>query len=368
MSRTIWTLVALEARILLANRMAVAVIVFFLLAALHLRLNRDKFPAPAGEVCYVLYWEESDWMRALQASAARTRAEQGLAIEVLPADQLTGDDGVIRYPPGSCSIQIRPLEPGPDRQARYKIWHWHAGSDPGMLWPYAQWFWQTTRAHFRQSPEFIEETSPLAPELVVLGEQTRVRAVSTIAPDTLGVMLVALVLFFLACHLPLLSLSTAFEGRTIDSLASTPAGWTNVARAKRLFYGTLAVAVAAVVTLVTTPAQLASVLFWFAALASAVMFLGVAFTLGALTRSVASAGVSVIVYGVFASSLYATTLLFSADVRPYLSPEFAIWRLLEASSGSSDVAITRWNIVTLALWANLWHQVGAWAYRRRAKP
>ena len=163
-------------------------------------------------------------------------------------------------------------------------------------------------------------------------------------------------------------MAAGLEGRTLHSLATTPAGWRVVAWAKRLFYGILAVALAAIVTAVLHPAALAAPSFWAVLLIATPLYLGVAFAIATTTTSVASAGLGVTVYALLAGGLYAVSLAFTGStcesIPPHLSPESGLWRLLQDAWSPREPETNTWVIVTLVLWANVWHQCGASCYRR----
>ena len=164
-----------ELRLLLQNRVACVIVVAILATAGMSRFDENFADHDPRDTCYIVYWQEDDWVRRLQQAAQEVESPEGPHIRVVAVEQQIDAGGMIRYPPGSHSIQLRPHAPGPDGQERFLIWYWHDGDDASVLWPYAQWFWRVTREHFGPGIDWTERVSSLRPELVVPGmEEMRV--------------------------------------------------------------------------------------------------------------------------------------------------------------------------------------------------
>ncbi|HUG90908.1 MAG TPA: hypothetical protein VML55_08750 [Planctomycetaceae bacterium] len=357
----ICALVALEARALLRNRTACGVLVLAVLAAASWRLGRDRLAAADGETCYVVYWELDGWVRRLEAAAREN--PDGLAIRVVHAGELADAAGTIRYPSRAHSIQLRPLR-GPAR--RWKVWFWHSGSDPAALWPYSQWFWRVTAGHFGDVA-FDGEVSPLRPEAVIAGRPLRLTLPEAGRSAVIEIALVWMVVFFAACHLAGQSLAEARVSRTIESLATTPAGWRGAELAKRLFYGGLAAVLAVAVTAILHPAALARGAYWLGLGTATLVCLGVAFVAGSWCRTVTSAGAAAVLYVCMAGVLFACAGGLSeaspADWAAAFSFEgrlLAAWRTVWTGQGEPGAV----GVCGLLGWAGVWQGLGAWSYRR----
>ena len=397
-SSYVWTLVRHEARVVRQNRMAGVLILFMLFAAAMLRFKDENQQALPRDVCYVLYWQEDDWVRRLQTAARTAQLQDGLTIEVVPACDLTGSDGIIRYPPGSHSIQLRPIEPsvkeldrssGPNRRVPYTntgripnkspeaavikpggwlVWYWYSGSDAAALFPYIQWFQRVTHEHFNDGMQWHVRASAMRPELVAFDKKTHVAVDSLMNPERVCVALVWLTLFFVGCHLSKLSLAQALSQRTIHSLAVTAAGWTGIAMAIRIFYGVFAVALAASMVAILKPELLLTSLFWLTAVCATVIYLGVGMTIACWCGSVASAGLGTAVYLAVSAMLYAAAVRLPASFATiganYLSADAAIlacitdiWNPDESQGGPAVV-------MAMIIWSLLWQITGALSYRR----
>ncbi len=352
-------LVQHELRILWQNRMACVVLAMTLLTAIFLRIDRNRTPPAARDVCYILYWNDDDFVEELRKQVVDPEQTGGLKFEVLPAAALTGADGIIRYPPGSHSIQLR----SPERV----VWYWHSGSDPAAMWPHIEWFQQAAMRHFGRHAGWRVQTSPMKPELLVVGKQTRVTLESIREPEVMDAALVWLVIFFAACHLPKLSLAESIANRTLVSIVVTPAGWAGQARAIQFFYGLLALLSAIVIAAILRPSALASGTFWSATLFAIILYLGVAFTIGTWCRSVASASIGTMVYLTASGIVYALVIgaarIFDGTPATTLVPEAGLLESLQQSWGEGG-AIRPFTLAGLMCWAVIWSALGEISYRR----
>lgn len=362
----IWTLVRLEARVLCQNRMACVVILFILIAATMLRFQEANQHPSSQEVCYVLYWQEDDWIRRLQTAARAARKSGGLSIEVISVADLTGTDGVIRYPPKSHSIQLRPIEPTDDGRGGWLIWYWYSGTDAAAIFPYLQWFQQVTHEHFNDRLRWHERASPMHPQLALFGHQTHVAIDSFLKPDRIGVALIWLTIFFAGCHLSKLSLAQGLATKTIHSLAVTPAGWNGPVIAIGLFYGSIAVVLATAVAAIQCPEALTSFRFWITILCATLSYLGVGLTIASWCGSVASASVGTVVYFAFSGMMYAIACSLppsvASVVAPLASADAAI--LTSVMQFGFDTPHDGGVILAMVVWSAVWQLIGAQSYRR----
>jgi hypothetical protein len=351
-----------EFRVLRQNRTACFVLVMLLAVAGLLRANEGRADAGPRVRCYIVYWEESDWVQALRESAAR-QGPDGLAVEVAPVGRFTDDRGQIHYPPGAHSIQLRPQPPGPDGRPRWLIWYWYSGSDPGALWPYARWFWQVTRDHFGGGPAVEERVSPLTLTLAVPGGRSSALA----EPARLRFGLLWLGLFLTAGYLPLLSLSQDWERQTILSIALTRAGWRGLVLAKAAFALALALPVVVLLAGILRPGLLLILWFWLALLAGAAGYFGLALTVASLSRSVAAASAGLLAYGLASGGLvYASFQLEyaapAAAALRVLSLEWSLFAVLARLGEAADQPAAA--LAALVALAGLWVLLGGLCYRR----
>lgn len=353
-----FALVCHEARVLRQNRLACVVLAMLPLVALFLRIDRERTPPAAKGVCYVLYWAEDEFVRFLRREAADPKLNGDLKIEIQPAGALTGDDGMIRYPPGSHSIQLRT----PERV----VWYWHSGSDPAAMWPCIEWFQRAALRHFGSHGDWQVQTSSMRPEFVVLGKQTRITWDSIRNPDVMDPLLVWLGMFFAACHLPKLSLAESIAARTLLSIAVTPAGFPGAARAMLWFYGSVALGVTAATAAILRPDMLNQLTFWASCICSTVLYLGVAFAVGSACRSVASASIGTMVYLAASGLWYALVMGASRFVggvpATTLVPEAAFLELLQSVWNGQSGSII--SLASVACWAVFWSAIGEISYRR----
>ena len=391
------TLLALEARALRRNRMACTVLALALVAAISLRLGRDRIAALGSEQCYVVYWERDAWVTRLEA-AVRNDNPDALPVRVVHVAELADDDGTIRYPPGVHSIQLRPADssvgPGSDRELtwpvsvgghvdrssrpegsfleqpgderRWTVWFWHAGTDPAALWPYSQWFWSVTAEHFGGTVQFDSRVSPLRPEAAVAGRKLRLTPAAG-GPLWMEIGLVWMIVLFTACHLAAQSLAEERTSRTIESVVVTPAGWQGARLAKSLFYGGLAVCLGAVVAAVLHAAALRTAAFWIGLGTATLVSLGVGTLAGSRCRTVTAAGASTIVYVAFAGLVFVVAEQLSggtqAGLASTVSFEHGLLRLWR-TAWNADASATLAASTPLVVWACVWQVIGARAYHR----
>jgi hypothetical protein len=361
-------LVQHELRILLQNRMACVVILLTFATASFLRIDRNRQPTVPRDTCYVLYWQEEEFVEHLKRAARGAQTDRGLAIEVLPADNFSGEDGIIRYPPGSHSIQLRTREQSPGNQRDRVIIYWYSGADPAAMWPYIEWFQQAAFEHLDEGIGWEVQTKPLHQELVVLGRQTRMTLEAFRRPGPTDTALLWGLLFFSACHLPKLSLAESVAGKMIVSLAVTPAGIKGVVRAQGIFYGILTLGLSAGIAAILNPAALLNAAFWLTVACAVVLYLGVALVIGFWSRSVASASVGTIVY--FLASAVAYVILnrltgpsAGLSAASFIAEAGLIDALTHVWEGEK-IANSLPRLIGPAAWAVIWQVAGRISLRR----
>jgi hypothetical protein len=358
------TLLVHEGRILLTNRMACMVIVATIGAAAWLGLSGALERPFADDVCYVLYWRDDAWIDALRDAAPAPGDPLHSKIVVAPASRFDRN-GLIVYPAGAHSIQIRPLPDGANGEPAWLVWYWHSGSDPAVLWPYARWFWQVTREHFNDDARWQERVSSLQPWADSPVGESVGHWKTWFTPARLRGLLTWMALFFCTCHLPTLSLAQDRERQTIFSVALTSAGWVGAARARRSFYFLLGVTVAVLVGALTGPASALSPAFWTAIAVGAAAYLGLAFLMGSLCGSIASASVAVLAYMLVASAAFLLAEALGETPGFEFARGMSLERDLFVLIEGAGIPAAGWaETLGLPIVGVLFWSAGAWAYRR----
>ena len=138
--------------------------------------------------------------------------------------------------------------------------------------------------------------------------------------------------FFVGCCLSTLSLAASRSSRTLHSLVVTPVGWLGPLTAIHIFYGMLAIVLAALVAASLKPSLLLSAAFWLIAICASLIYLGVGITIGSWYVSVASVSLGTVVYLTASCSLYAAAHAlpppFGTLLPKYISPDAAIFTSL----------------------------------------
>jgi hypothetical protein len=356
-----------ELRVLCQNRMACLILLSLPTTVLVPRTWNPPRANPPRETCYIVYWKEDAFVRHLK-SALRHSAPDGPPIAIVPVSQLAGRDGLIEYPAGSHSIQLRPLDSSVDGPDRRLVWYWYSGGDAGRLWSSARWFWGQAREHYGAGGSWEERVSALEPgfNLPGLGER-RLRVDDWMTSRQLEIVLLWASLHFAACFLPTLSLAEARAGRVLDTLVLSPLGSAGVARAQRVFYGLLAAGLCVLLVLALEPLALLRPALWLAVLGGVSVYLGVAYVIASRSRSVGAASTAGLVYLILSGAAYGAVSLLPAPLGPRLAP----WSCAEAAIAGmlSDVFVTvrsptASSVLPLVFWAVLWQLAGRWCYRR----
>jgi len=313
---------------------------------------------PAAGTCYVVYWREDAWIQRLK-SELEQRAEDGPPIEIVPVDQFVDAEGLVRYPPGTHSIQVRSPE---DTRDHWVIWCWYSGSDPSVLDEPTAWFWEVTRDHFGDALPVEVKYSSLNPQIVPpldLADSW----LASFRQITLWSVALWLALVFCACYLPALSLGQQHESQAIISLATTPVGWSGAVLATMLFHGVISAIVAVLVAQRVQHgfALLPSVLL------ATIAYSGVGLSIGCCARSTASASGGVILYGLASGAIAAGAhFVWSplATVLRTFSVEVSLFEYLRESDSPGNLASMAGLLLSAILWQIL-ALLSCWMRRRR---
>jgi hypothetical protein len=352
----ILALIELQLRMLTSNRAACLVLVLVVAAA---ALAGRQKPSPHEGVCYVLYWREDPWVARLRAEVPPPD-RHGLRIAVRPVAEFADSRGLISYPNGTHSIQLRP----PDESRRqWLIWYWYSGSNPEVLSDAVAWFWKVTQDHFCSEAPLEVRVSPLKPSIRWI-DSVRM-PLDLLSQEWTKRLFVFVGLFFCGCYLPALSLAQQREHGTIASLIATPVGWQGLALAMGLFHVALTVlvvaAVIAMVDLDVVPAELG-----FAVFLGAVAYLGVGLTLGSWCGSVASASAALTLYLLISGSAVAVAHVlpghWTAPIARASLESNLLGALMNGAGGGWATIVCR-----LAIWASLMQLVGCRSIRLRCR-
>lgn len=348
------TLLRLQLRILVNNRPACLVLACLVAAPL---VPLPRSHTPAAGTCYVVYWHEDAWIHRLK-SELEQRADEGPPIEIVPVDRFVDQEGLLRYPPGTHSIQIRSPE---GTREHWVIWCWYSGSDPSVLDEPAAWFWEVTRDHFGDALPVEVRYSSLNPQIARPFDVAD-SWLASFRQISLWSIALWLALVFCACYLPALSLGQQHESQAIVSLATTPVGWSGAVSATMLFY---TVATILVATLVAQRVQYGLALLPLVLLAT-LAYLGIGLCIGCCTRSTASASGGVILYGLVSGAIVASSHFLWSPLATVLRA-FSVEANLFDSLRESDSKYKVVGMVGLLLSAILWQILAFLSCRMRRR-
>ena len=338
------TLLRHQLRLLAQNRSACFVLLLFTgLAACGMRSGE-----PASPVCYILYWQDDPWIERLKAELPTANAP--LAIEVVPVEKFVGDGGVIAYPSGAHSIQLRP--PTAERDY-WMIWFWYSGTRAEVLDPVADWFWSVTQQHFGDSTPMHVRVSSLRPKLQLL-EFAGTAARSFVNQAQWKGPVVWSAIFFCGCYLPTMALVQQREHRTIYSLVTTPVGWAGVALSTGVFYWSLTAIVS--LSLAAALGYRAGAGLGVTVLLATAVYIAIGFTMASWCNGPASASAGMLVYLALAGGL---ALITQSVLGVPASVELQVVQSLQGSPlGVASVCSS------LAAWALIWFLVARLSFGR----
>jgi hypothetical protein len=331
-----------QLRLLAQNRSACLILIMFVaLAGIASRIEQPQSP-----VCYILYWQHDSWVERLKSELPSL--DPSLAIEIVPAERFANAEGVIEYPPGAHSIQLRPPS---EQRDHWLIWFWYRGARAEVLNPVADWFWSVTQRHFGQHKPMHTRVSSLGTRLAILdfaGPTIRsfVDRGQWKGPVVWGALL------FCGCYLPAMALAQQREDRSIYTLVTTPVGWAGVGLATSGFYFALTTVVS--LSLAITLGCGAGV----GILLAAAVYVSVGFTLGCWCNTAASASAGMLVYLTLASGVAMIAQFVLGLQGTHASVELQVLQLLRESPVGLSL------IASLAAWVMFWFLVARLSFRR----
>lgn len=244
---------------------------------------QQSAPSAAPEASWIVYWEDSEWIRRLEQ-----RAPPELDITFVDASKLRS----FSYPPNTCVIEIRSLLLDEQRrQMRRHVQYRYPGSDPSVLFPVTRWFLSASLEHFGNVPQLFETIQPLAPPTESEDRRDALEEVSVadvLSPSLIGTVLLTTVLFFTACGLLVSLTAQERERGALRALLLTPATYFEFVLAKFVVHGGLALGTCALVMAALQPAVLGSVLFWGTVFASTCGYFAVGLLIASFARNQAA--------------------------------------------------------------------------------
>lgn len=341
------TLLRHQLRLLAQNRSACLVLLMLAVLAVF----AQRIEQPRRPVCYILYWQEDAWIKQLKDQLPPPA--QRLGIEVASAQRFTNEHGMIEYPSGAHSIQLRP----PTRDRDYwVIWFWYSGARADVLNPVADWFWSATQAHLDDSRRMHVRVSSLRPRSAVF-DIVPPAVQSCFAGGQWKGLIVWVAVFFCGCYLPAMALAQQRENRTLYSLVSTPVGWAGVGLSTSTFYFALTVVVSLSVAIAL--GYQADLGLWATILLASAIYVAIGLTLGCWCDGAASASAGMLVYLVLAGG-FALMARTATGLPPWVtSVELGVTQTLHQPAGGEVNA--PW---ALAMWLPCWLLAARQSFRR----
>lgn len=198
----------------------------------------------------------------------------------------------------------------------------YLGSDPNILNPFWDWFspalastWGTT----------LWVDQKLLPRTEFFGAKP-IQSSSLselVKTEVIGTTLLLMVQFFACCHLLVSFTAEDRERKTLNALALSPAGLSEIMLAKAGFHMCLSVAGCVLITAIISPAALTRPLLWATILMTSVAMMSVGTCIATLAKNQAAAGMLALCY------MMAGAILF------FLSTKLFAFRILRGFSFES---------------------------------
>lgn len=368
--RIVAALVWKEAQRYWHNRPSLVLGVLLVLVSILVSAGQEGGPLGRGAgdtVCYVLYWNEDDFVRHL-----RTHLPPGRVVRVKPAHQMAQRNGVIMYPDNPrrtsvVSIQLRPgnargleemgFEPvvRPGGPVRYHVWYWHPDGRAEDLQPYREWFNARMRAFFEHQPPIAEASSLLFTDI---GQIKPIHRVLT--------ALVTAAVYLLCFHLNILITSEERERKTLTAQMLTPVSVADVLAAKFVFYVPATALLAAAVLAMNYPAALSRPMFWATILIASVAYLSIGLTICSLTRGQSAAGLTALTYlMLFAITIFLANLIPVFHLLANAFVDFHLMQLVLYSVVDHPPWYARLHLAALLALSTIWAMTAVRVFLRR---
>jgi hypothetical protein len=383
----------------IAERGGIFLIVLLIAAVILLRFF-DKNPTSGGggtgmiggaRRYIVHYWEkDSPWIDYLKKHIS-PELRGRVTISYLDPNDVKPDQ-VITYPENWAAVQVRTYDKDAQGRQRYKIVFWQPGTDPAEIAPLADWFWKETCRYFhaRNTPVGLVSSGdilvPQPDEAIIVVQsagtdsegKSRSRSVywpgassgngsATLAEfwqkeaarlaqppvemdveqreltanADLRTMIVGGMIFFAICIfsvylMPSLTCEERERG-VLLAQALSPASASEILAAKFLFYPTMGIALAALLTGIYRPVVLLNPFFWLCVTAVAIGYLGVGQTIASLARTQRRASMGALFYILAVTLFLLICRLNNIPFLPWLTMEYnfpnAIHGALKGSIG-----------------------------------
>ncbi len=340
--------------------MGLMIALSMLLATSHLLTNQGQRPT-----CWIVYWEDGPWIEQL-----RNELPKRLPIAVVDQEQVRRYGEELRYPPRVCAIELWPADQlSGDTPARPIIRYRYTGDDPGMLWPYATWFWETTTRHFGARPGFDQQSKPIKLYTSVFPAGTSgAGSASELLKyvDLLGAVMLFVVQFFGCCHLMVSFTSQDRERGTLTALALTPANTTELLIAKFVMHGVMTLAVSGVIVGILKPAALLNPLLWCVLAVTDIGLMSVATVIVSLARTQSTAAMLTLSYMLTGTVMFFLAMKFSAfGLIKQATFEHYSFTLLFLSLKNSGSLLVPKALTTQTTIVALWLYAAVWLFQRR---
>lgn len=413
------TLLVKEVRRHLANRGGLALTALLIVAALLLSVFNPNAAGAAGQGgmvaetgglvggvhhCFIEYARESPLVQHLQKAERPPELQSTIRFREIPPRAV---DGLITYPPGVGSIQIR--ESNRDGRPVLQFLVWHPKDAPGAMAGYEQWFWKETRRGLQAlaaerlaaagadaaklvplelgnndlwaveesfrglnrevelirstTPGVTASTKPLMPDIDIRREGLGGTPLDL--RSAIATAMVVFSLYFTCVYLlPTLNCEERERGILLAQ-ALSPASPYEILAAKFLFYPVIGIGLAALLAGIYKTDVLTSLFFWLSLLSVAGGFLGIGMTVATLAKTQRSAFMGSMCYLMSVALLLFICQQNGIPGLPYLALEYHGPRILHAAI-VGEVYRNHWFHLIAALFlAWCWVFAAGWLFRRR---
>lgn len=328
---------AMQLRRLLSNRSAFLAMLMLAFAGAWIG---SIAPQQSASTCYVVYWQEDGWVQYLKSNLPEN---DEVKVQVVPAKQFVNAQGMVSYPPGTQSIQLRP----PSNQSKHwTVWCW-CDRSPDELEEATQWFWKTSREYFGERlPIEVRTSSFLHTQHPVFSSLRKLMPQSRLGNGITAILLLSTVLFC-AAYIPTAHIAEQIHDGVLPTILTKPVSIAHWIGAVSLFHIVLTALIAAPAIVFTSwPSGITQLCI--ASSLMAIGYCGLSIAASFCSRSVANSTSLILLYFLFSSLALASSLLFSGLPVGALSAE---WSYLSILNGNATiltwVTVSTWSLCCL---------------------
>ena len=277
--------------------------------------------AAASSRVLVVYDNYTDPLKQIIASRPKEAKQQ---VKFIARHHIERGGSLIA-PADWSIVELRNTEP--DAASTTVVAH-HLGSDPNILEPFWEWFSPALAKTIGTGP-WVDQKLLQRTEFFGAKPIQDSSLSDLVKTEIIGTTLLLMVQFFACCHLLVSFTAEDRERKTLNALALSPAGLSEIMFAKAAFHMCLSIAGCVLITAIISPAALTRPLLWATILLTSVAMMSVGTCIATLAKNQAAAGMLALCYMMAGAILFfLSTKLFAFKILKGFSFESYTFPLL----------------------------------------